>query len=279
MSRTSLANKSSPIGAGANILGVNISPLTMDTTIEEIERWVQQGEKQYVAICTTHSILEAQQDPDFASLLNRAALRTPDGMPLVWLSRRYGFNQVERVYGPDLMLALCARSIQTGHRHFFYGGIPGVTHQLLEHLTDQFPGMNVAGSHTPGQLEIGEFESDEVLSAINASNADIVWVGLGCPKQEWWVANHREALTAPVLIAVGAAFDIHSGTVRQAPRWMQRNGLEWLCRLTQDPTRLWKRYLIGNTNFVCRIVASEMTPRARSRNTACRTSFFHPPPE
>ena len=236
-----------------DILGVRISALNMDLAVETIEDWIKHREQHYVCICTVHTIMECQRSEQLRQTVNAAGLRTPDGMPLVWLSRRAGHDHVSRVYGPDLMLELCRRSGVAGHRHFFYGGGPGVVETLVDRLTARFHDLDVAGIHTPGMLSSGELETRETIDKINASDADIVWVGLGAPKQDWWVANHRALLNAPVLIAVGAAFDFHSGAIAQAPGWMQRNGLEWLFRLSQDPRRLWRRYVLDNSRFVIRL--------------------------
>lgn len=244
-----------------DILGVQISAITMPTAVDTIERWIAEGDRQYICICTVHTVMECQRDPELMRTVNAAGLRTPDGMPLVWLSRRAGHDHVSRVYGPDLMLELCARSAQTGHRHFFYGGGPGVADELVEKLNARFPGLNVAGQITPPMLGIGELEDPKTIDAINAANPDIVWVGLGTPKQDWWVANHRELLNAPVLIAVGAAFDFHSGRVKQAPKWMQRSGLEWLFRLSQDPQRLWRRYTLDNCQFAYEVLRRRLATR------------------
>lgn len=236
-----------------DILGVQISALNMPLAVETIEGWVDRNDPNYVCIFSLHGIMECQDDPALKDVCNAAGLRTPDGMPLVWLSRRAGHKQVSRVYGPDLMLELASRSAATGHRHFFYGGALGVADELVARLSERFPGLRVAGTHCPPLMPTKAIESPEVIEKINASDADIVWVGLGTPKQDWWVANHRALLNAPVLIAVGAAFDFHAGRAKQAPKWMQRNGLEWLFRLTQDPKRLWRRYLLKPSAFVIQV--------------------------
>ena len=256
-----LSRIGSPDIPTTDILGVQISAINMDTAIRTIEGWIDGNDPNYVCIFTVHGIMECQRDSALMEACNNAGLRTPDGMPLVWLSRRAGHTNVSRVYGPDLMLELAKRSADTGHRHFFYGGAPGVAVELAEKLAQRFPGLHVAGTHTPGKLAVGELESEETIEKINASGADIVWVGLGTPKQDWWVANHRPRLNAPVLIAVGAAFDFHTGRVRQAPQWMQRNGLEWTFRLSQDPKRLWRRYIIDNGRFVGSLAHQMLTSR------------------
>jgi N-acetylglucosaminyldiphosphoundecaprenol N-acetyl-beta-D-mannosaminyltransferase len=237
-----------------NILGVGISAIDLQRAVGEIERWIVGGIAHYVNVCTVHTVMECQNDARLRQIINASGLSTPDGMPLVWLSWLNGHRDAGRVYGPDLMLALCDRSRTTGHRHFFYGGAPGVAELLVRKLEARFPGIPVAGTHSPPYGATDAEEDREVLGAINGAAADIVWVGLGTPKQDYWVSRHRALLSAPVLIAVGAAFDFHAGLLRQAPRWMQRSGLEWLFRLLQEPRRLAYRYLVYNPLFVFRAV-------------------------
>ncbi len=251
--------------ASTDVLGVRISAIDMAEAVATIGGWITWRIPRYVCLCTVHTVMECQRDPALLEAVNGAGLRNPDGMPLVWLSRRAGHPHVSRVYGPDLMLELAARSAATGQRHFFYGGAPGVAKALAASLADRFPGLHVAGWWEPPLLAVGEVESPETIARINASGADIVWVGLGTPKQDWWVANHRPLLDAPALIAVGAAFDFHTGRVRQAPAWMQRRGLEWLFRLTQDPKRLWRRYLLDNVAFVIHVLSGSIRGKHRER--------------
>lgn len=231
------------------VVDVRISALTFAEALATIDEWVVRRERHYVNVCTTHTVLECHDAPELARIVNGAGMATPDGMPLVWLGRLAG-HPVERVYGPDVMLAVCDRGQARGYRHFFYGGAGGVAEALAARLRARFPELRVAGTHTPPFRPLTPAEEQETADLINASGADIVWVGLGTPKQDYFVARLRPLLEAPVLIAVGAAFDFHAGRVRQAPRWMQRGGLEWLFRLTQDPKRLWKRYILGNPRFV-----------------------------
>ncbi len=233
-----------------NILGVGISAINLQQAVRAIEEWIAAGEAHYVNVCTVHTVMEAQRDGRLRGILNRSGLSTPDGMPLVWLGRLDGHRHVARVYGPDLMLALCARSEATGSRHFFYGGAPGVADLLAHRLMARYPGLRVAGTYSPPFRPADAEEDRDVLDSINAAAPDIVWVGLGTPKQDYWVARHRARLDAPALIAIGAAFDFHAGLLRQAPRWMQRSGLEWLFRLLQEPRRLAFRYLVYNPLFV-----------------------------
>lgn len=233
-----------------NVLGVGISAITMEMAVTVIDGWIARREPHYVCVATVHGVMECQRDPALRTIYNRSGLTTPDGMPLVWLSRLSGYRYVERVYGPDLLLALCAYGLPRGYRHFFYGGEPGVAEALAARLRARFPGLQVVGTCTPPFRPLTPEEDAAVVAAINAAGPDIVWVGLSTPKQDRWMAEHVGRLTAPVLIGVGAAFDFHSGRKRQAPRWMQRAGLEWLFRLSQEPRRLWRRYLIYNPLFV-----------------------------
>jgi N-acetylglucosaminyldiphosphoundecaprenol N-acetyl-beta-D-mannosaminyltransferase len=231
-------------------LGIGISAVNLEQALAEVERWIAAKERHYINVCTVHTVMECQQDGRLRQIVNASGLSTADGMPLVWLNWLHGQHHVDRVYGPDLMLALCDRSQTTGVRHFFYGGAPGVADLLARKLRERFPRLEVAGVHSPPFRGVDEEEDRVVLDAINASGADVVWVGLGTPKQDYWVARHRPLLTVPALIAVGAAFDFHAGLARQAPRWLQRSGLEWLFRLMQEPRRLAYRYLVHNPSFL-----------------------------
>jgi N-acetylglucosaminyldiphosphoundecaprenol N-acetyl-beta-D-mannosaminyltransferase len=236
-----------------NILGVGVSAINMDLAVESIDGWIARNEKQYVCVTPVASVVDCLRSDDLRAIFNRAGLVTPDGMPLVWLGRRLGNPQMARVYGPDLMLAVCERAAQRGYRHFFYGGADGVAQELAETLKRRIPGTQVAGTLTPPFRPLTPEEDEAHVRAINESGAHIVWIGLGAPKQEFWMAAHRDRLNAPLLIGVGAAFDFHTGRKPQAPRWMQRSGLEWLFRLATEPRRLWKRYLIGNSIFLANL--------------------------
>jgi N-acetylglucosaminyldiphosphoundecaprenol N-acetyl-beta-D-mannosaminyltransferase len=175
---------------------------------------------------------------------------TPDGMPLVFLGRWLGHYHVERVYGPDVMLAFSELSAARGYTHFYYGGAEGLPEKLADTLRQRFPGLKVVGTYSPPFRALTPEEDQAIVERINAANPDVVWVGLGCPKQDIWMAQHRDKLHAPVLIGVGAAFDFLSGQKQQAPHWMQRYSLEWLYRLAHEPRRLWRRYLLYNPYFI-----------------------------
>jgi N-acetylglucosaminyldiphosphoundecaprenol N-acetyl-beta-D-mannosaminyltransferase len=233
-----------------NILGVQVSAINIAVALTTIEQWIARQEHQYVCVTGVHGVMESQRDEDLRRIHNAAGLVTPDGMPLVWLSHLMGFRHVERVYGPDLMLSVCERSAQQGYRQFFYGGAPGVAERLAVRLQSRFAGLQIAGVYSPPYRPLTPEEDAAIIEAINAVNPSILWIGLSTPKQERWMAAHAGRLNAPVIIGVGAAFDFHAGVKRQAPRWMQRSGLEWSFRLAMEPRRLWRRYLVNNPWFL-----------------------------
>ncbi len=237
-----------------NILGVNVSAIDMPMALDVIEGWIARRERHYVTITGVHGIIESQADDELRHIHNRAGLVTPDGMPLVWLSRLNGHRHVARVYGPDLMLVLCERSAAKGYRHYFYGGKEGVPDLLKTRLQRRLPGLNVVGTYSPPFRPLTEVEDDRIVETINAAEPDIVWVGLSTPKQERWMAAHVDRLDAPVLIGVGAAFDFHAGLLKRAPRWVQHSGLEWLFRLLSEPRRLWRRYFKIVPLFIVKIL-------------------------
>jgi N-acetylglucosaminyldiphosphoundecaprenol N-acetyl-beta-D-mannosaminyltransferase len=236
--------------ARANVLGVGVSPLTMARALVIVDDWIESRQPHYVCVTTMHGVMESQRDEALRRIHNSAGLVTPDGMPLVWLSRLRGFPHVERVYGPDLMLALCRHSVARGHRHFFYGGDEDVADRLAANLQRRFPGLQIAGVYAPPFRPLTPEEDERIVCAINTSEPDVVWVGLGTPKQERWMAEHVGRLRAPALIGVGAAFDYHAGRKKQAPRWMRGSGLEWAFRLLTEPRRLWARYLVNGPIFL-----------------------------
>lgn len=238
-----------------DVLGVTISCVTLDSAVEEVAGWVDRDEHEYVCVTGVHGVMECQRDPQLRQIHNRSGLTTPDGMPMVWSARWAGRREVSRVYGPDLMLATLARAAERGWSSFFYGGGPGTAELLADRLTSRFPGLPVAGTATPPFRPLTPQEDADVVTTIDDSGAQLVWVGLSTPKQERWMAEHVGRLRANALLGVGAAFDLHAGTVPQAPRWMQRSGLEWSYRLSREPRRLWRRYLRNNPAFVLKVLA------------------------
>lgn len=236
----------------ANVLGVGLSALNLDVAVAVIGRALETRTKGYVCVTGVHGVSEAQADPDFRAILNRAFLNTPDGMPMVWMGRLQGFRDMRRVYGPDLMLRVCEWTRPRGLSHFFYGGAAGVADDLRRRLEERFPGLKVAGTFTPPFRALSDGEAAALARQVKAAKPDLFWVGLSTPKQEHFMAEYWEKLEATLFLGVGAAFDFHTGRVRQAPRWMQRSGLEWCFRLACEPRRLWKRYLRNNPLFVLR---------------------------
>jgi N-acetylglucosaminyldiphosphoundecaprenol N-acetyl-beta-D-mannosaminyltransferase len=237
-----------------NVLGVNVSAIDMDLALGAIEEWIECGDHQYICVTGVHGVMESQRDESLRAIHNNAGLVTPDGMPLVWLSRLRGAKHVERVYGPDLMLACCELSIRHGWRHFIFGGTPGVPELLSDQLQRRYPGLKIVGTFSPPFRPLTDREDEEVVRLINEAGPDIVWVGLSTPKQERWMAAHLNRLRASVLLGVGAAFDFHAGLKRQAPRWMRRIGMEWCFRLAMEPRRLWRRYLTNNPGFLWNLI-------------------------
>jgi N-acetylglucosaminyldiphosphoundecaprenol N-acetyl-beta-D-mannosaminyltransferase len=233
-----------------NILGVGVSAINMELSLSQIDSWISGKFSTYICVTGVHGIIESQRNPALQKIHNKAGMVTPDGMPLVWLSRLHGFKHVDRVYGPDLLLETCHQSVSKDWKHFFYGGGSNVVELLVDQLNQKFINLKIVGTHTPPFRPLTKEEDTQVIEKINQANADIVWVGLSTPKQELWMAEHLGKINAPVMIGVGAAFDFHAGLKPQAPRWMQRSGLEWLFRLATEPRRLWKRYLINNPLFL-----------------------------
>lgn len=247
--------------ARVNILGVGISAINMEMAVAIFDAWIARRERQYVCVTGVHGVIESQRDPDLRAILCASGLTTPDGMPLVWLNKLLGLRYVGRVYGPDLMLAICARSVEKGYRHFLYGGDAGVADALAARLRERFPGVQIVGAYTPPFRPLTPEEDGEIVRMIDDARPDIVWVGLSTPKQERWMAAHHRRIAAPVMVGVGAAFDFHAGRKKQAPRWMRQSGLEWLFRLLQEPRRLWRRYLINNPTFIALVLLQALRLR------------------
>ncbi len=222
----------------------------METALQKIEALLDRGDRGYICVTGAQGIIEAQRDKDYRNILNSAFLNTPDGMPTVWLGKYHGFRNMGRVYGPRLMLALCGNSVAKGYRHFLYGGRPGVVEKLKALLLTRYPGLQIVGTYTPPFRPLTLEEEEDLLSRIQASRPHIFWCGLGAPKQERFMAQYRDRLPVQLMIGVGAAFDILSGTTREAPEWVLRTGLTSIFRICQEPRRLGPRYLLNNPRFV-----------------------------
>lgn len=236
-----------------NVLGVGLSVLNLKLALDAIARALAAKSKGYICVTGVHGVTEAQQDPQFRSILNGSFLNTPDGMPMVWMGKLDGHREMDRVYGPDLMLLVCEYARDHGYSHFLYGGGEGVAQELRQKLAAKFPGIKIVGTYTPPFRPLNETEETELIRTVSEMKPDIFWVGLSTPKQEKFMAKYKDKLDTTLMFGVGAAFDFHAGRVRQAPRWMQRSGLEWFFRLCCEPRRLWRRYLRNNPLFAFRV--------------------------
>ncbi len=231
------------------VLGTRVDAITMPEAIQRTRALIVRKKHGYIVFCTASSVLSAREQPEVATALRQASIVAPDGMPLVWIGKKADVCPIERVYGPDFLISFI-ETTGPRFRHYFYGGGPGTAETLVSQLRERFADLQVAGWHTPPEKLDPEDPQQCDLDSINESGADIVWVGLGHPKQELWMRANRTLLEAPILAGVGAAFDFHSGNKKEAPRWMKESGLQWLHRLSSEPTRLWRRYLIGNSKFL-----------------------------
>jgi len=239
------------------VLGVWVDAVQIPDVIAQMEHWIQERKySHFIAVTGMHGVTEAQQDPAFKEILNAADLVVADGMPLVWLGRQQGFILKRRVYGPELMETFCRDSGEK-YRHFFYGGAQGVPDRL-GHVLEQRYGLNVVGTYSPPFRQLTPEEDVKVVNIINQTEPDILWVGLSTPKQEHWMYGHRNRLHVPVMVGVGAAFDINTGRIREAPYWMRECGLQWLFRLITEPRRLWRRYLIYGSKFTIMVMIESL---------------------
>ena len=252
----------------APVLDIPLALTDYAGALDWIDTAVARDARAYVCVAAVHTVMEAREDAELRAAVDGAAFTVPDGQPLVWALRALGHDISTRVYGPELMLQACERAAESGQRHYFYGGRDdGALLKLTKSLRERFPLLRIAGGWSPPFRELCESELDDVAARINRAQPDVVWVGIGVPKQEKWMAAMRERLDAPVLIGVGAAFDFHAGLVPQAPGWMQRAGLEWAYRLRQEPRRLWRRYARHNPRFVTGF-ARQWAAERRTRSTA-----------
>jgi N-acetylglucosaminyldiphosphoundecaprenol N-acetyl-beta-D-mannosaminyltransferase len=244
------------------ILGIPVAMVDYDGALAVMERMVEQREPGFVCVAPVMSLVVAQDDPLLRRALTEATLTVPDGMPVVWAANRLGERLSDRVYGPDLMDLHCRLAAERGRRIWLYGGRDEqALAELIEALERKHPGIDIAGGYSPPHREPTAAEDQAVAERINQARPDVVWVGIGVPKQEHWMLRMRPQLEAPVLCGVGAAFDFHAGRVSQAPAWMQRRGLEWAYRITQEPRRLLPRYLRTNPRFVVGVTRQYLRER------------------
>jgi N-acetylglucosaminyldiphosphoundecaprenol N-acetyl-beta-D-mannosaminyltransferase len=239
--------------ARANVLGVGVHAVNLRVAAELIESAIDANAKGYVCVTGVHGVMEAQRDSRFKNILDRAMLVVPDGTPTVWVGRWEGYGDMGRVFGPDLMTELCRRSVASGHTHFLYGGKPGIAEELKQTFSERFPGIRIVGTYTPPFRALSPVEKADLQEELSELRPDIIWIGLSTPKQEQFMAEYLDLLQCKIMIGVGAAFDIHTGRIKDAPQWVKVSGLQWLHRLCQEPSRLWKRYLVNNVGFVFRM--------------------------
>jgi len=250
---------------GREILGVPIALTDYAGTMDVMDDMVDRRHLGWVCAAAVHSVMVARSDPGMHEALRDAVITVPDGMPIVWAANALGEKLPNRVYGPELMRRYCDRSAERGHRVWLYGGRDqGALVQLALNLRQKHPGIQIVGGYSPPFRPLSEDEDAAVAKQINDARADVVWVGIGVPKQEKWMVRMRERLDAPVLCAVGAAFDFHAGRVSQAPRWMQERGLEWTYRIAQEPRRLLPRYLVTNPSFMLNFARQWMREHTES---------------
>jgi N-acetylglucosaminyldiphosphoundecaprenol N-acetyl-beta-D-mannosaminyltransferase len=258
--------------AYADVLGVKLSAVNLHQTVDMADQWIAAGNCGYICVTGVHGVMEAQSDSELRNILNHAFVNTPDGMPMSWVGHLQGLSKMDRVYGPDLMSAMCRLSLERGYRHFFYGGQPGVVELLKETLQSKFPGLEVVGTYTPPFRGLTPDEEEEVFTQVRKSKPHILWVGLSTPKQERFMAHYIDRLQVPLLVGVGAAFDYHTGRICDSPEWVKRAGLQWLHRLVQDPKRLWKRYLQSNPAFIWNIALQVLKVRHYPHSSEATTS-------
>ena len=224
------------------ILGVKINVLTVNSLADEVKLWIENKYCDYIVLTGVHGIIEMQNNKELLNINNNAGLVTPDGMPTVWYGKFLGFKNIEKVYAPDIMFKIFEQSVKNGYKHYLYGGKDGVAKKLAVTLSEKYPGIEIVGTYCPPFRPLTKEEVLDIQNDINSSGANIVWCGLGCPKQEKWMFEFRSRLNAPVLIGVGAGFDFLSGEKPLATEFIKNSGFEWLFRLIKDPKYLWKRY-------------------------------------
>ena len=236
----------------ANVLGVGVHAIHMRMAIEAIETAIFQRRRGYVCLTGVHGVMEAQRNADLMGIFSMATLVLPDGMPTVWMGHLQGFREMDRVFGPDLLIAVAERSVLTGHSHFLCGGQVGVAEQLRDALLGHFPTIRILGTYTPPFRPLRRDEEGTLIATVKELAPDIIWVGMSTPKQERFMAKYLPRLNTTLMIGVGAAFDFHTGRIKDSPQWIKRSGLQWAHRLAQQPARLWRRYIVNNPLFLVR---------------------------
>lgn len=233
-----------------NVLGVGIHSVDLPCAVELMEMAILSRTRGYVCVTDVHTIMDAQDSPALLQVLNNSFLTVPDGRPSVWVGWAQGFSRMDQVAGPDLILEFCKLCSQKGYSQFFYGGAPGIAERLSGVLSERYPGLKVVGTYTPPFRPLNSQEEKEVTELIARLKPDVTWVGLGAPKQELFMAQHLNRFDTTLMVGVGAAFDMHTGRIKDAPQWLKPFGLSWVHRLIQEPRKLWKRYLKSHPRFI-----------------------------
>lgn len=241
-----------------NVLGTGVHPVNLGTATDAVLSAAEANQRGYVCVTGVHGVIEARRDPGLRRILNRAFLNVPDGMPLVWVGRGRGFSHMGRVYGPEFMLEVCRASVSRSLTHFLYGGKPGVADELKAALETRVPGLRIVGTYGPPFRPLNGSEQTELAARVDACRPDFFWVGLSTPKQERFMAEYLPRLNVRLMAGVGAAFDVHTGRMADAPRWVKGMGLQWLHRLGQEPRRLARRYAVIVPSFLCRIALQSL---------------------
>jgi len=247
------------------VLGVKVHLARMSQVMDNIEQWVEKRDRcRYIVATQMHGVMEARRDPTYREVLNSADLFVPDGISLIWAARLRGVKRASRVPGPDLFWEGCCLADKRGYRVYFYGDTDETLDGLASTLKQRFPTLQIAGIHSPPFRPLTQEEDEQIVSKINAAKPDIIWVGLGAPKQERWMFDHRDRLEAPVMVGVGAAFKFSGGMVDRAPVWMRRIGLEWLWRFVHEPRRIWRRVMVDPFHFAYCVIAEGLDSRKRN---------------
>jgi N-acetylglucosaminyldiphosphoundecaprenol N-acetyl-beta-D-mannosaminyltransferase len=246
-----------------NVLNIRVDAIDMQGAVDRTRQLLRDGRKAYICVAGVHGVMEAQRCPALARVYADADLTIPDGMPLVWVGHAQGHRTMQRVTGPDFMVELFCRQEFANVKHYLYGGDDGVVEQLRDVLSRRFPQAHIVGTRTPPFRELSAAEERVLVAEIRSLKPDIIWVGISCPKQELFMRRYLPLLDTKIMVGVGAAFDYHTGRIRDSANWVKRAGLQWLHRLLQDPRRLWKRYLRNNPPFICRILCQFLLERLR----------------
>jgi len=249
-----------------NVLGVGVHAVNMDDALRVLRIAIQCDSKGLICATSVHGVMESQRDPCIRSIINNSLLTIPDGRPMMWVGQLTGHRRMTQVTGPDFMLAVCKASVQLGYTHFLYGGKPGIAEELKQCLERKFSGIRVVGTYTPPFRPLSHVEEQELLDRVSDSRPDIIWVGISTPRQECFMAEYLHRLDTKIMVGVGAAFDLHTGHLKDSPQWVKAAGLQWFHRLLQEPARLWKRYLVNVTTFLWNITLQML--RLKTFNTA-----------